>query len=135
MTVQYSTTIRNDWLDRWEALIGASAKIEIRTGAPPANCAAADSGTLLATITLAADWADAAASGIKSLSNLPISTVAVAAGVAGHYRLKNNAATVCHEQGTLTATGGGGDRTIDITDLNIGDNVAIIAWSKTAPGA
>jgi hypothetical protein len=48
MTVQLSVAARNARLDAIETAVGVSAILEIRSGAQPANCAAADSGTLLA---------------------------------------------------------------------------------------
>lgn len=135
MPVQWSDAVRNAILDTWEATIGTSALLQIRTGAQPANCAAADTGTLLAEFALAADWAAAAASGSKAFSGLPVSIAAVAAGTAGHYRIKNSAGTVTHEQGDITATGGGGDITIDNTSIANGQTVRITAFTKTAPGA
>jgi hypothetical protein len=135
MTIQYSTTLRNTWLDDWEAVLGTSAKIFIRTGPPPANCAAADSGTLLAEFDLASDWSANASGGAKTLSSLTLSTISVGTGLAGHYRITDSAGTTCHEQGTVTATGGGGDATIDNTSISSGQTVQITAWTKTAPGA
>ena len=90
MAVQYGTTLRNTWLDDWETTIGTNAKIYFRTGSPPANCAAADTGTLLVEFDLATDWASAASGGSKSLSGLPLAAVAVATGAVGHYRIKDN---------------------------------------------
>lgn len=69
-----------------------SGTMEIRTGAQPASADDAASGTLLVTITLAADAFGAAASGVASLSGT-WSGVAVATGVAGWFRMKNGAAT------------------------------------------
>jgi hypothetical protein len=135
MAVQWSDAVRNALLDQWEATIGTSARVQIRTGAPPANCAAADSGTLLAEFSLASDWASAAASGSKALSGLPVSVSASAGGTAGHYRIKNSAGSTTHEQGTITATGGGGDMEIDNTSITNGQTVRITAFTKTAPGA
>lgn len=135
MAVQYNTTLRNTWLDDWETTIGTSAKIYIRTGAQPANCAAADSGTLLAEFDLASDWAANASGGTKTLNSLPLSTTAVASGTAAHYRIKDSTGTTCYEQGTVTATGGGGDATIDNTSVTSGQTVQITSWTKTAPGA
>ena len=43
------------------------AHLTIRTGAQPANCAAAAAGTVLATINLPADWLAAATGGIKCI--------------------------------------------------------------------
>lgn len=135
MTVQWSTAVRNAVLDAWETAMGASIKVQLRSGAAPANCAAADTGTLIAEFPLSADWASAAANGIKGLSGLPLSVNAAAAGTLGHYRFKDSAGATCHEQGTITATSGGGDMTVDNTSVNAGQQIQITAYSKTAPGA
>lgn len=66
MALQYSTAVRNARLDVVESTIGTSAVLKIRTGAAPANCAAADSGTVLATCTLPSDWMAAASGGTKA---------------------------------------------------------------------
>lgn len=50
MTIQLATSTRNAMLDAIETDAGTSAIIKIRTGAQPANCAAADAGTVLATL-------------------------------------------------------------------------------------
>lgn len=135
MTVQFSTTVRNGMLDAIETAMGVSAKLQMYTGAMPANCAAAASGTKLVEYSLASDWAAAAASGSKALSNLPLSVTTLAAGTAGYYRFVDNAGTTCHEQGTVTLTGGGGDMTIDNTTFTSGQTVQVTAFTKTAPGA
>ena len=41
MTVQFSVTVRNGWLDSTETNIGASPKLQPRTGAQPVRCPAA----------------------------------------------------------------------------------------------
>lgn len=64
--MQYSVTVNNARLDAVETTVGASAVLKIRTGAAPANCAAADTGTVLATANLPADWMAAAASASKA---------------------------------------------------------------------
>lgn len=97
---QLSDTVRNARLDQYETSIGTSPILEIRTGAPPANCAAADSGTLLVPYTLPSDWMAAASGASKSKSGT-WSANAVAGGTAGHYRIKNSAGTVCHAQGNI----------------------------------
>ena len=135
MTVQNSVAVRNAGLDAWEVSIGVSAKVRLYTGAQPANCAAAASGTMLVEWTLASDYSPNASGGVKTLSATPIGATAAAAGTAGHYRIVDNAGTTCHEQGTITATGGGGDATIDNTVIASGQTVNITGWSKTAAGA
>lgn len=135
MTVQWSTTVRNALLDQWETTIGTSAVVKIFTGSAPADCATADSGTLLAEFDLGSDWAAAASSGSKALSSTPISATAAGTGTAGYYRVYESTKTTCHEQGTVTATGGGGDLTVDNTSIASGQTVKITGWTKTAPGA
>lgn len=135
MTVQNSTAVRNAYGDAWEATIGTAPKVRLYTGAPPANCATAASGTLLVEYTLDSDWAPAASGGVKQLGNLPLSATAGAAGTAGYYRIYDSAGTTCHEQGTVTATGGGGDATINNPVIASGQQIDLPTWTKTYPGA
>ncbi|MDX0716550.1 hypothetical protein GOD67_28010 [Sinorhizobium medicae] len=132
MALQYSTAVRNAKLDAVETTIGASAVLKIRTGAPPANCAAADSGTVLATCNLPADWMAAASGGTKAKSGTWEDTSADAAGTAGHYRIYASDGTTCHEQGTVTLTGGGGDMTVDNTSFAVGQAFTVTSYTKTA---
>lgn len=135
MTVQNSTAVRNAMLDAIETAIGTSAKFQIFTGAQPANCATAASGTKLVEVALASDWAAAASGGSKAFNDTPISTTAITGGTCGYYRITDSAGTTCHEQGTVTLTGGGGDVTIDNNVLTTGQAVQITGFTKTAPGA
>lgn len=131
MTIQLSVAVRNARLDAIETAIGTSAIMRLRSGAPPANCAAADSGTLLATINLASDWAGAASAGTKAWNNLPVAFTGAAAGVIGHYRIYASDGTTCHEQGTVTVTGGGGDLTTDNVNIAVSQNGTITGKSLT----
>lgn len=131
MTVQLSTAIRNARMDAIETTIGTSAKVMIYTGSMPANCAAATTGTLLAQFNLASDWAGAASAGSKSFSATPLSATAGATGVAGYYRVFASDGTTCGMQGTVTASGGGGDITIDNTSISITQTVNITSWVMT----
>lgn len=113
MAVQLSVTVRNARLDSVETTISTAPIMTIRTGAQPATCATANSGTVLATLTLPSDWLAAASSGAKALSGTWQDTSADNAGTAAHFRIHDSTATTCHIQGTVTATGGGGDMTVD----------------------
>lgn len=136
MALQFSTTVRNGMLDAIESGTGVSAVLKIRTLSQPANCAAADVGSVLATINLASDWAAAASGGTKAFSGLPVSdTSADNTGTAAHFRLYASDGTTCHCQGSVTATGGGGDLTVDSTSFTSGQTFNITAWTWTAPGA
>jgi len=135
MALQYSVAVRNAQLDALETAIGASAVLKIRTGAPPANCATADSGTVLATLSLPSDWMAAASSGSKALSGTWQDASADAAGTAAHFRLYASDGITCHAQGTVTATGGGGDLTLDNVSIASGQSVTITSFTITAGNA
>lgn len=131
MAVQLSVSVRNARLDTIESTIGTAPILRIRTGAAPANCAAADSGTVLATLTLPSDWMAAAASGSKAKSGTWQDTSADATGTAAHFRIYDSGDTACHLQGTVTATGGGGDLTVDNTSFAAGQSFTINTFSLT----
>lgn len=134
MPIQLSVAVRNARLDAIEATAGTAAVLQIRTGAPPADCAAANTGTLLATLTLPSDWMAAAASGAKALAGSWTGTAA-AAGTAGHFRIFNSGATTCHIQGNITASGGGGDMTLDNTSIANGQTVTVNTFTLTDANA
>jgi hypothetical protein len=129
MAVQLSVAVRNARLDTIETTIGTSAVLKIRTGAQPANCAAADSGTVLATLSLPSDYMAAAASGSKAKSGTWSDTAADATGTAAHWRLYASDGTTCGAQGSVTATGGGGDMTVDSTSFTTGQNFTVTAFT------
>ena len=101
MALQYSTAVRNACLDAVESTTGASPTLEIRSGAAPANCAAADTGTLLASMALPADWMNAASGAVKTLLGSWQDSSADGTGSAGHFRIKQGA--TCHLQGSVGA--------------------------------
>lgn len=131
MAVQLSTSVRNARLDAIETTIGTSAILKIRTGAAPANCATADSGTVLATVNCPSDYMAAASSGSKAKSGTWEDTSADATGTAAHFRLYASDGTTCHMQGTVTATGGGGDLTVDNTSFASGQAFTVTSFSWT----
>lgn len=135
MTLQFSVTVRNARGDAIETAIGTSAKLKIRTGAVPANCAAADAGTVVASIDCPADYFAAASSGVKAKSGTWQDTSADATGTAAHFRLYANDGTTCHAQGTVTATGGGGDMTVDNVSFSAGQSFTITTFSITEGNA
>lgn len=135
MALQYSVAVRNARLDVVESTIGVSAVLKIRTGAAPANCATADSGTVLATVTLPSDWMAAASAGSKAKSGTWQDTSADATGTAAHFRLYASDGATCHGQGTVTATGGGGDMTVDNTSFAAGQNFTVTSFTLTAGNA
>lgn len=135
MPIQFSVTVRNARLDAIETALGTAPVLRIRTGAPPASCAAARTGTVLATLTLPSDWMAAASSGSKSLAGTWQDLLADAAGTAGHFEIMDSGVTTCHLQGTVTATGGGGDMTLTNAVIAVNDPVSISSFTLTDANA
>jgi hypothetical protein len=131
MAVKLSTAVRNARLDAIETAVGTSAVLKIRTGAPPATVATADSGTVLATLNLPSDWLAAASGGTKAKSGTWEDTSADAAGTAAHFRVYASDGTTAHLQGTVTATGGGGDMTLDNAVIAAGQSITITGFTLT----
>lgn len=129
MTLQYSTAVRNAKLDAIETAIGVSAIMTIRTGAAPANCAAANSGTVVATLNLPSDWMANAASGSKSMTGTWQDTSADATGTAAHFRIHDSTATTCHIQGTVGTSAA--DLIVQNTSFSAGQAFTITSFTIT----
>jgi hypothetical protein len=76
----------------------------------------------------------AASGGTKALAGSWTDT-AIATGTAAHWRLYASGGTTCHSQGTVTATGGGGDMTVDNTSFASGQTFNVTAFTRTAGNA
>lgn len=131
MTVQYSEAVKNARLDAIEVTIGASAILKFRSGAKPALITDASAGTVLATLNLPADYMGAAAGGVKSKSGTWQDLSADAAGTIGHFEITSSGGTV-HMRGTVTATGGGGDMTVDNTVVAAAQEVTVTSFGITS---
>ena len=132
MAVKLSVAVRNAMLDALETAIGATAVLKIREGAAPTNITDADSGDVLATLTLPADWMAAANAGAKALAGTWEDTSADDSGTAAHFRIYASNGTTQHLQGTVTATGDGGDLTLDSVTIAAGQYIQITSFTLTA---
>lgn len=116
-----------------DQLDGAAGTLKIYTGTQPADADTDPAGTLLVTITLAAPAYGAAnSSGTAALLGTPLSAAASAAGTAGCFAVETNAGGNVF-QGSVTATGGGGDLTLDNVSIASGQTVNISSLSYTQP--
>lgn len=131
MAIQLGTTYRNAMLDQLETTIGTIPRLNLHSGTQPSSASVADTG-LLASILLPSDWMGAASSGSKQLAGTWTGS-ATAAGTVGHFRLITSA-SVCEMQGTVTATGGGGDMTLDNTSVSASQTITVTTFTLTAPG-
>ena len=143
MAVNYSTNVREAMLDSIESAIGPNAVLIFYSGAKPTKCSDASSGTAIATLALtgnSGDWMSPASSAnnVVTKAKHPASTWSAAASVAGtvgHYRIFDATITTCHEQGTVTAVGGGGDITIDNVSVALNQTITVISKTITAGNA
>lgn len=135
MALQLSVSARNGRLNAIPTAIGASPYLEVYTGAPPANCATAASGTLLSKIPLPATFFSAAASGSMSMTGTWTEASADGTGTAGYFRIYDNALANCHMQGTITASGGGGDMIINSTGITAGQQISVTSFQLTDANA
>ena len=130
--MQLKESIRNTQLDDIEAAAGVSAKLYLRTAAA-ADCAAADAGALLATLTLPVDWMQAAAGGIKLKSVAAWADVGTGVGVCIAFRIKDNGAAACYLQGTAGL--GAGELSFDNNNIAVGQAITIATFTLTAGNA
>lgn len=137
MALQFSETVRNAMLDAIETAIGTDAVLKIYdlTAGAPADTSAAITATTLATLTLPTDWMAAAASAAKAKSGTWSDASADGTGTADFFRLFASNGTTCHAQGTVTATGGGGDLTLDSTSIAATQTVTITGFTFNAANA
>lgn len=129
MALQYSVSVINARLDVIESTIGTSPILKVRTGSVPANCAASDTGTVLATVTLPSDWMAAASGGSKALSGTWQDASADNTGTAGHFRIYDSGGSTCHIQGTVGTSGT--DMVVDSTSFTAGQSFTVTGFTIT----
>ena len=147
-TIQYSTKLRNAQMDMVMAVLKnltvTNSAISGTPTAPtlkilggsgvtmPANCAAADTGTVLATINLTTTSFAAASSGSVAKSGTWNDISADWTGNAVYFRIYDSAG-VCHIQGNIsTVTAGTGALQLDTTAIVSGQIVNISDFTLTA---
>ncbi len=109
--------------------------LELRTGSPPSTPESTQTGTVLSTHTLPnpAFGTPVTTSGdAVATANAITSVSASATGTAGYFCAKDSSGNPV-EIGTVTATGGGGDLTVDNTSIASGQSIAITTWTITDP--
>lgn len=139
MAFKLSAAARNARLDAIETFVGAAPILWLISGAAPTNITDSDGGTVLASLTLPSDYMANAASGQKALSGT-WSAAATAAGTVGHFRITKagvssanmlSGGTYVEAQGSVTATGGGGDMTLDNAVVAVDQVVTINTFTLT----
>jgi hypothetical protein len=135
MPLKFSTLLRNSLLDQIETFISTAPVLRIYTGSPPAATTDGATGTLLAEMTLPSDWMAAASSGQKAKSGTWQDASANNAGTAGYFRILDTTGTTTIIQGTVSATGDGGDMTLDNAVIAAGQSITINTFTLTGGNA
>lgn len=138
MTIRLPVASRNAAADAIAARTDAGAGsglVRVYTGSQPASADLAATGTLLATFTTNDPAFAAAGSGTATLDVTPaLSAVGVAAGDAGWFRIVDSTgATVI--DGSVTASGGGGDLIMSTITVSIGLTLQLTAGTITMPAS
>lgn len=136
MALSLATSARTAMCDALVDLLDAGSgagTMQIRTGTKPATPNTAATGTLLATVTLVDPAFGAASSGVATLAD-PGAVTAVADGTAGWFRALDSTGAAVFD-GTVTATGGGGDLTLATTTVTIGLSIDVTGGTVTMPAS
>jgi hypothetical protein len=131
MDIQLSVAVRNARLNAIETALGGTAVLKIYqlAAGTPANCAAAISGTVLATIINPADYFAAADGGSMVKSGTWSDTSADAAGTAQFFRMFANDGVTCGIQGSVgTATS---DMIVDNAVFAAGQTFTVTQYTLT----
>jgi hypothetical protein len=131
MALQLSTSVRTTRVGSIEGVIGGTALFKMLTGSAPANCAAADTGSTVASFALPADYLDTATGGTVGKNGTWQEASADGSGTVGYFRIYDQPGTTCHMQGTATNTGGGGDLELQNVIINAGQQITITSFVLT----
>jgi hypothetical protein len=133
MALQLSVAVRNARLDKFnDGSFGAGGTLNIYTGAAPATCDAAATGTVLATITLPNPFFAAASGGVMAKTGTWADLSADATGTAGYFRIWSPGA-VPMIQGTVGTSAT--DMIVDSTAFTAGQSFSVISFTLTAANA
>lgn len=134
MAIQLSTTVRSSRATALNDAIGNAGLLRIYAGSVPANVAASVSGnTLLAELTCGTPFGTVS-SGVLTAGSITQDSSADATGTASFFRLTTSGGTAV-AQGSVTATGGGGDLTLSTTTVTSGQPVQVTSFAFTEGNA
>ena len=129
MAIQLSVAARNGRLNAIETELGTTPVLKLRTGAQPATCATADSGTVLCSMTLPSDHMADAASGAKAKAGTWSGTGSGGGGTVAHFRLYKSDGTTCVMQGSVGQ--GSGDLSLDNVVVADGQTITVTTFTIT----
>ncbi len=133
MTIGMSTNLRNARADANTTFAGNGALLRLYDGTRPSTGGTAT--TLLAELTCGTPFAASASGGVLTLGSITQDSAANAAGNATWFRLVKSDGTTHVMDGSVTATGGGGDMELVTTSITTGQPVQVTSFTITEGGA
>lgn len=136
MALKFSTALRNSRADAISTAIGNGGILRIYDGTRPANVGTAvTTQVVLAELTGGSPFAPAASSGLLTANVITQDPIANATGTASWFRLFQSNGTTAVIDGDVTATGGGGDLTLNTVSIASGGPVQVTSAVITEGGA
>lgn len=143
MPLRINTAARNAACDAVVDLVdggSGAGMIRIYSGSQPATPATSPSGTLLAEFTCSDPAFGSASTGVATLDITPALTdTGITDGTAGWFRILDSTEAAGTGlgiiDGSVTATGGGGQLTLNSTSIATGVNVEITSGTVTMPAS
>jgi hypothetical protein len=138
MAIRLSIAARSASANAVADLVDAEAgsgMVRVYTGAQPASADLAATGTLLAEFTLNDPAFGSAVAGVATLIVVPaLSTIGLASGDAGWFRVVDSVEAPVLD-GSVTATGGGGDLIMSTIAVSVGLTLQLTAGTITMPAS
>lgn len=133
MTIQYSVTHQTNNVTDIVTQAGATAFLLFYTGAAPAHCSTASSGTLLASLPMSSTIGTVTA-GVLTMGAIT-SEATGNAGTAGYWRIcTSSAGTTCIAQGSVGVSGSDVNFAGGVVWTN-GETIGVTSFTITANGA
>jgi hypothetical protein len=131
VALSYATTLRNTQLDDITTAVGNAGVLRLYSGSVPANVGTSlGAQVILAELTCGTPFAASASGGVLTAGSITQDSSANATGTASFFRLFTSGGTAVM-QGTVTATGGGGDLTLTTTSITSGQPVQVTSFVIT----
>ena len=130
--LKYSVSLKNAQQDAITTKLGASALLQIYSGAQPANPdTAITSQVLLATLTCNATFAPAASNGVLTLNAITsgAGTAGAGAGTTATWFRMTTSGAVAHIDGTVGISGC--DLNLNNTSIATGQTVSVTSFTDT----
>ena len=143
MTIRISTAARNAAIAAAAALVdggSGAGVIRVYTGSQPATPATSPSGTLLLEFTCSDPAFGSPSTGTVTLDITPaVTDDGITTGTAGWFRICDSTEAAGTGlgivDGSVTATGGGGDLTLSTVSITTGLTVTVTSFTMTEPAS